>query len=492
MSSMTTFENHNAPDTASELDAYLGALARDNCLRVERVLKTSQIETTELVSYVGENGAQLGPFIRKRIVRGRGIGGAYEDLFAAQTRGFRARHLPHLYDVHAVGEERVVLMEYVQGSTYAALVADAAEPAARLGLVRRIFPGVCDAATELHDGLPAPVIHRDIKPENIIVAGGTTPVLIDLGIARSYKSEAATDTVHFGTAAYAPPEQYGFGQTDVRSDVYALGLVLWFGLVGHAPTTSDRELLYTDPAVPEPLRRVIVRAAAFDPAARFASASDLRRAFEDALAEVDRAAAAGEGAPAAMYALGEKGTSPTAPAPERVLSEYAPAAEKITQPMGQPHVAASHTWGAAAPGEQHTAPDVPASRRATGVRAAVAAQVDRLAAWASERVPAWVGRIWNAALLVLYALCLMGCVLAVMDPAPVNLKRPQWFLAVEYVGYLWPLFTAVLLALVDRRRLKRRFARQVRWTSRGALLFGLCWLIGGLFVVALAGEALGF
>lgn len=491
MSSMTTFENHSAPDIASELDAYLGALARDNCLRVERVLKTSQIETTELVLYIGENGAQLGPFIRKRIVRGRGIGGAYEDLFAAQARGFRARHLPHLYDVHTAGEERVVLMEYVQGSTFAALVAEAAEPAARLALVRRIFPGVCDAATELHEGLPAPVIHRDIKPENIIVAGGATPVLIDLGIARSYKSEAATDTVHFGTAAYAPPEQYGFGQTDVRSDVYALGLVLWFGLVGHAPTTSDRELLYTDPAVPEPLRRVIVRAAAFDPVVRFASASDLRRAFEDALAEVDRATAAGEAAPAALFALGEKDAA-AATASDHAPRAHDLAAEKDARPAAQPNAGAPCAPAAAAPGEQRTAPNPPTPRHTTGLRAAAAAQVNRLAAWASDRVPAWVGRIWNAVLLVLYALCLMGCVLAVADPAPADLKRPQWFLAVEYVGYLWPLFTAALLALVDRRRLKRRFARQVRWTSCGALLFDLCWLVGGLFVVALAREALGF
>ena len=378
------------------------------------MLKTSQIETTELVSYVGENGARLGPFIRKRIVRGRGIGGAYEDLFAAQARGFRARHLPHLYDVHAAGEERVVLMEYVQGSTFAALVAEAAKPAARLALVRRIFPGVCDAATELHEGLPAPVIHRDIKPENIIVAGGTTPVLIDLGIARSYKSEAA-----------------------------------------------------------------------------FASASELRRAFEDALSEVDRATAAGDAASAAMYALGEKDAA-AAPTSERFPGARNSAAEKDARPAVQPGVRALHTSSTAASGERGTLPDAPTSQRSTGVRAAVAAQVDRLAAWASERVPAWLGRIWNAALLVMYALCLMGCVLAVMDPAPVNLKRPQWFLAVEYVGYLWPLFTAVLLALVDRRRLKRRFARQVCWTSRGALLFVVCWLIGGLFVVALAGEALGF
>ena len=81
--------------------------------------------------------------------------------------------------------------------------------------------------------MAAPVIHRDLKPSNIIVSGANyTPdtgmtfsslVIIDLGIARVWREGADADTVKFGTRPYAPPEQYGFGQTSVRSDVYALG-----------------------------------------------------------------------------------------------------------------------------------------------------------------------------------------------------------------------------------------------------------------------------
>ncbi len=91
--------------------------------------------------------------------------------------------------------------------------------------------------------MAAPVIHRDLKPSNIIVSGANyTPdtgmtfsslVIIDLGIARVWREGADADTVKFGTRPYAPPEQYGFGQTSVRSDVYALGALLFFCLRCH-------------------------------------------------------------------------------------------------------------------------------------------------------------------------------------------------------------------------------------------------------------------
>lgn len=87
-----------------------------------------------------------------------------------------------------------------------------------------------------------PVIHRDLKPSNIIVSGvryaadaGMTfssLVIIDLGIARVWRDGADADTVKFGTRSYAPPEQFGFGQTSVRSDIYALGALLFFCLTG--------------------------------------------------------------------------------------------------------------------------------------------------------------------------------------------------------------------------------------------------------------------
>lgn len=89
------------------------------------------------------------------------------------------------------------------------------------------------------------MIHRDLKPSNIIVTGANyTPddgltfsslVIIDLGIARVWRDGADADTVKFGTRPYAPPEQYGFGQTSVRSDVYALGRPVVLLLDGSRP-----------------------------------------------------------------------------------------------------------------------------------------------------------------------------------------------------------------------------------------------------------------
>lgn len=106
-------------------------------------------------------------------------------------------------------------------------------------------------------------------------------VLIDLGIARTWREGAEADTTRLGTRNYAPPEQFGFGQTSVRSDVYALGAVLWFCLTGEDPAPGmDSRQLAERPDVPSDLRRVVAKAMSFDPEARYASAEELARAVE--------------------------------------------------------------------------------------------------------------------------------------------------------------------------------------------------------------------
>lgn len=68
-----------------------------------------------------------------------------------------------------------------------------------------------------------PVIHRDVKPDNILVMGDGTVILTDFNIARHVSGVKSRDTLIMGTAGYAAPEQFGFAESDARTDVYGLG-----------------------------------------------------------------------------------------------------------------------------------------------------------------------------------------------------------------------------------------------------------------------------
>lgn len=132
---------------------------------------------------------------------------------------------------------------------------------------------LCGILSKIHS-LGPPVVHRDIKPENIILSPEGRPYLIDFGIARNYKPEQETDTVHMGTRATAAPEQYGFAQSDQRTDLYALGVTLrWMATGSYRPDSLESA------ACPGWVKRFLRRAAAFDPADRFPSAD----AMADAL-----------------------------------------------------------------------------------------------------------------------------------------------------------------------------------------------------------------
>lgn len=135
--------------------------------------------------------------------------------------------------------------------------------------------GIClklaDILIYLHEQTP-PVIHRDIKPDNIIVREDGSIVLIDFDIARTFKNGDDTDTIFFGTKGYAPPEQYGFSQTDCRSDIYSFGVLLRFLL-----TDSVRENKKI--RVYPPLRKIIDKCTAFAPEDRYANMQQVKKAL---------------------------------------------------------------------------------------------------------------------------------------------------------------------------------------------------------------------
>lgn len=134
-------------------------------------------------------------------------------------------NLVRVTDTFQVDAVHYMVMEYIPGKTLQALLDESQEPYTEeqvLNWARQL----CSVLLYLHSQVP-PIIYRDMKPANVMVVEGTDQVkLIDFGIARFYKPGKRKDTMQFGTDGYAPPEQYGKMQTDIRADVYALGAVL--------------------------------------------------------------------------------------------------------------------------------------------------------------------------------------------------------------------------------------------------------------------------
>ncbi len=121
----------------------------------------------------------------------------------------------------------------------------------------------------LHSMTP-PLIHRDIKPQNIIVDTDGRCHYIDLGISRFYQPDKRSDTLVMGTQLTAPPEQFGYRQSDTRSDLYSLGLMLLYCLTGEY-TPNDVLLSELD----EPIAAIIRHATMFDPDQRYQNADEL-------------------------------------------------------------------------------------------------------------------------------------------------------------------------------------------------------------------------
>lgn len=133
---------------------------------------------------------------------------------------------------------------------------------------------LCDILLYLHNQQP-PIIHRDIKPHNIIISEDGQLYLIDFDIARTYKSEADADTIFRGTQIYAPPEQYGFTQTDARSDIYSFGVTLRYMLTGSARENPNIHYY-------KPLEKIVRKCTAFSPKERFKDMREVKKALQGA------------------------------------------------------------------------------------------------------------------------------------------------------------------------------------------------------------------
>lgn len=166
----------------------------------------------------------------------------------------------------------LVIEEFIDGRTLADMLDYGELLEEREAL--RVLQELCLCLKPFHS---KNIIHRDIKPSNIMLTKDGAVKLIDFSIARTVKAEEDTDTEFLGTKGYAPPEQYGFGQTDARSDIYSLGITLQRML-------GKEYKGYLFP--------ILKRCTAIDPANRYASVTELLEAMDQGCRQRHRKRAA--------------------------------------------------------------------------------------------------------------------------------------------------------------------------------------------------------
>lgn len=446
-----------------ELQEYLNALGRDDCYRVEAVLKDSPRERTERVYFVGNNGSELGPFIRKTIVNGSGQGRAYEKIYQAQQAGKRFVHLPRIFEYYLTDSSLTVLIEFIQGSTLQEYVE---EQGASVELALRVFPQICDAVEELHKAFEPPIVHRDLTPANIIVSVESVSI-IDFGIARTFHPGADHDTTYFGTRAYAPPEQFGFGQTDVRSDVYALGKVLHYCLCGEEESTVE-ENTTTD----ECLAGIVTKATQFDPDLRFQSVSALKAAFLQVFTQVGLSeSSTGDSANLVGNSVvdSERLANPAPPANPMVPVNPAPPVNLANPVDPANHVSPPQTASApfVAPIVQHPAQTVQEVKPA------------KENAGLLSKIPTELGIAWDVIVAITLLLFFAGATANVIYPEGSAEFHPLWFRALEYYGMIIVPMVIIAYYLIDLRPLRRRFpsrtfpSRRKTWPFALLIIFAL-------------------
>lgn len=214
-------------------------------IQYEEIELLKQSEKSKVYLVREKNGERL--FIKKLL---RGTHNIHAVLQSCPHS-----YLPKLYEVSMSDDTTTIIEEYIEGQTLENAELSESE-------ARSVARELCVVLGFLHG---KGIIHRDVKPSNIILAKDGHIRLIDFDAARMPREDAEQDTMLLGTKGYAPPEQYGFSQTDERTDIYALGVTL--------------QQLLGEKAQRQPYQKIIRKCTNLNPDKRYQSARQVRRAF---------------------------------------------------------------------------------------------------------------------------------------------------------------------------------------------------------------------
>jgi len=239
-------------------------------------------------------------------------------------------NLPQVSDFFEEGTKAYLVMEFIEGKTLEQALEDVDGPLDE-ALVMGWALQLCSVLHYLHSRKP-PIIFRDMKPSNVMVTGDNQLKLIDFGIARIFKTSATKDTTLLGSQGYAPLEQYGRGQSDPRSDIYALGATLYHLLTGSVPADAPSRRVnphvfltprQINQRISQATEDIVLMAMEQDPDERFQSADAMQKAILEERAEKE------------SFAPYTKGLSPQASLPlnaSRAMGDSTAATNEVSSP----------------------------------------------------------------------------------------------------------------------------------------------------------------
>ena len=212
---------------------------------------------------------------------------------AAAAARLRHPNIVRVYDFDSQGDLHYMVMELIAGPTLKARIADLQISGETFSLAEaaQVFDALGSALDAAHR---ASIVHRDLKPANIMFTAEGQVVLTDFGIARILdESHLTTSGTIAGTPAYMSPEQAQGERGDARSDIYALGAILYEMLTGQVPFQADNTFgvlmkhvcepapppTAVKPDLPLAVEQVVLKALCKDPAARYQTAGEMARAL---------------------------------------------------------------------------------------------------------------------------------------------------------------------------------------------------------------------
>jgi len=201
------------------------------------------------------------------------------------ARKIRHKNVCQMYDLNREEGTYYISMEYVSGEDLKSFIRRSRQLA--IGTAITIAKQICDGLSEAHK---VGVVHRDLKPNNIMIDREGNVRIMDFGIARSLKEKGITGAgVMIGTPEYMSPEQVESKETDQRSDIYSLGIILYEMVTGQVPFEGDtpfsigvkqksenpRPPKEINDQIPEDLNRVILKCMEKEKESRYQGAGEL-------------------------------------------------------------------------------------------------------------------------------------------------------------------------------------------------------------------------